>query len=145
MGIDRSMMMNLMILVVIAYIVLAYYFVRKRRKIVIERGDVGNAIDVGDIIAMPRELVINIVEDTEIDYAVYSDITIKISELLSGKYKIPEKFFKSGVDVITAGRDEKVKLVAAEGMEEKVERKSDVNMSMFENLEQEEEDDAEVK
>jgi uncharacterized protein YkvS len=123
---------RLVALIILAYVILAYYFVKKRGKIVIERGSVGNVIDPGDIIAMPRELTINIVEDVRVEYELYSDITIRISDLLSGNYKIPPRFLKENKDVISVSEEK--------GIVEKVKEQSikEVDMSMYEKLEDEE-------
>jgi len=108
---------------IIIYCVFIYYYLMKKKKIVILNNRQDNIIEPESIIALPKEMVITVVQDVEVDYEAYSDMTVKVSELLKGDYKLPKKFIKEGRDIV-----EKEVI-------QKVVGKDDYDMTIFERIE----------
>lgn len=116
------MVYKIVLVLFIGYVVLAFLWVRSQRKIVMVNRGVGDVIDPGSIISMPREITIRIVEDSEVDWQVYSDLTVKMSDLISGNYKVPKQFLKGQRDVI-----------AVEDDDEPIIGKDQVEFSLYDN------------
>jgi len=110
-------------LLIIAYSVFVYYYFKKRKKRVILNNRKDSIIEPESIIALPKEMIITVVQDVEVDYEAYSDMTVKVSELLKGDYKLPKKFMKEGRDIV-----EKEVI-------QKVVGKDDYDMTIFERIE----------
>ncbi len=70
------------------------------KKVVLERYGAKEDIIHASVIAVPREFVINILfdEKVEIDEEIFADLTVRYNDLISGNYKIPDKF-KKGKDI----------------------------------------------
>jgi hypothetical protein len=113
----------IIIFLVIVYSVFVYYYLKKRGKIVILNKHRDNIIEPESIIALPKEMTITIIQDVEVDYEAYSDMTVKVSELLKGDYRLPKKFLKEGRDVVE------------KEVTQKEPGKEDYDMTIFERIE----------
>ncbi len=116
-------------IILVLYVVIVVMWLKRRTKFVVETPNSRNYIDGKDLIAMPRELTIMLIEDEKVDHEAYGDLILKTSDLINGTYKIPKRFLKEKRNVIeeTDEPEEKVEVVS----------KQNVNMDLYSNVEDE--------
>lgn len=108
---------------------LIYYTYTKRKVVVKVEGDV---FKPRDIIEFPRELSITIVfqEQKDVSEEFLTDLVVKYSDLLSGKYIVPDKFRKRNIeDPLPVSKQEEAKLDDRVGEEELVQPDNDIIIS----------------
>jgi hypothetical protein len=92
---DKSKIFIMFVLVSIIWAAIVLFFKNRRIRKIIAHPTKSldlNIIDGSDVIAYPREVIVNIFfeDEKEFNYEVFSDLTLRYKDLVNGNYKVPE-------------------------------------------------------